>query len=96
MEQELEQIVQAIQIASDPNQTALHQQALEYLTTIQSNAQVTWGWALAIFVDAGSAGGARKYDPQARFFALRVLDDFLDSRWANPVAHGDLLIFDNS
>lgn len=79
MEQELNQIVQAIAIASDPSQLALHQQALEYLSTIQQNAETTWRWAVAIFVEGGSEGEARKYPPQARFWALRLLDDFLDN-----------------
>ena len=79
MEQELNQVAQAIVIASDPLQGALHQQALQYLSTVQQNSANTWRLALAIFVDVGP-NGARKYSPQARFFALRVLDDFLDNR----------------
>lgn len=79
MEQELNQIVQAIAIASEPSQLSLHQQALEYLSTIQQNAETTWRWAISIFVEADSEGGTRKYPPQARFWALRLLDDFLDN-----------------
>jgi exportin-T len=80
MDPELDQITQAILIASDPSQTSLHAQALEYLSSIQQNAQVTWRWALALFVEPGAEGGERKYPPQVRFFALRVLEDFLDNR----------------
>lgn len=80
MEAEIGQVVQAIVVASDPSQASLHQQALAYLQTIQENAQNTWQLALAMFVDA-AADGTRKYPPQARFFALRVLDDFLDNRF---------------
>ncbi|KAJ7066937.1 armadillo-type protein [Mycena amicta] len=79
MDQELEQIVQAIDIASNPAQSALHQQALDYIQSIQSNAENTWRLALALFVDTG-ADGFRKYSAQARFFALRVLEDFFDSQ----------------
>jgi exportin-T len=79
MESEIDQVVRAILVASDPSQGALHQQALAYLQTIQQNAANTWRLALAIFVD-GNADGSRKHAPQARFFALRVLDDFLDNR----------------
>ena len=79
MESELDQVVQAILIASDPSQSALHQQALQYLQNIQQNAASTWRLALALFIDA-TPDGARKHPPQARFFALRVLDDFLDNR----------------
>lgn len=80
MDAELNQVVQAIVIASDPAQTSLHQQALDYLQSIQQNAATTWRLALAIYVDATSEG-IRKYPTEARFFALRVLDDFLDNRY---------------
>ncbi|KAJ2924870.1 hypothetical protein H1R20_g12240, partial [Candolleomyces eurysporus] len=80
MEHEIEQVVQAIAIASDPSQSALYQQALGYIQNIQQNASETWQLALHIFVDA-NADGRRKYPAQARFWALRVLDDFLDNRF---------------
>ncbi|KZT72996.1 ARM repeat-containing protein [Daedalea quercina L-15889] len=80
MEQELNQVIQAIAVASDPAQLALHQQALQYLSTIQQNAENTWRLALAIFVDT-NLNGSRKHPTQARFFALRVLDEFLDNRF---------------
>lgn len=79
MEQELNQLVQAILIAADPTSGSLHQQALEYLATVQQNSQNTWRSALSLFVERGP-DGSRKYPPQARFFALRVLDEFLDNR----------------
>jgi exportin-T len=79
MQQELDHVVQAILIASDPTQTPLHQTALEYLDTIQHNAPNTWRLALALFVDI-TPEGVRKYPPQARFFALRVLEEFFDNR----------------
>lgn len=91
MDPELDQITQAILIASDPSQTSLHAQALEYLSSIQQNAQMTWRWALALFVEPGTEGGGRKYPPQARFFALRVLEDFLDNRLVEDPVHGGLL-----
>ncbi|TEB33368.1 KapM protein [Coprinellus micaceus] len=80
MEQQIEQVVQAIAIASDPSQTALYQQALGYIQNIQQNANETWRLALHIFVDS-NGDGRRKYPTQARFWALRVLDDFLDGRF---------------
>ncbi|PCH42166.1 ARM repeat-containing protein [Wolfiporia cocos MD-104 SS10] len=80
MEQDMNQLVQAIAIASDPTQGPLHQQALEYLSTIQQNAASTWRLALALFVETGP-NGARKYPAQVRFFALRVLDEYLDNRF---------------
>jgi exportin-T len=79
MEQQADQVVRAILIASDPNQDNLHQQALDYLSSIQQNAGETWGLALNLFVDA-TPTGERKHPTQVRFFALRVLDDFLEAR----------------
>lgn len=79
MDQEIDRIVQAIGIASDQSQISLHQQALAYIQTIQQNANETWRMALQIFVDQ-NASGSRKYPAQARFFSLRVLDEFLDNR----------------
>ncbi|KAF7971065.1 hypothetical protein HWV62_22119 [Athelia sp. TMB] len=79
-QQDLDQVAQAISIASDPSQSSLHQEALAYLSGIQQNAADTWRLALTLFVDQAPEGG-RKYSPQARFFALRVLDDFFDNRF---------------
>ena len=80
MQQQVDQIVQAILVASDPSQATIHHQALEYLSSIQKNANETWQLGLALFVDV-NADGSRKHPPQARFFGLRVLDDFLDSKF---------------
>ncbi|TFK72889.1 ARM repeat-containing protein [Pluteus cervinus] len=80
MEQEISQLVQAIAIASDPTQAALHQQALGYINTLQQNASTTWRLALTLFVDRNPEG-TPKYSVQTRFFALRVLDDFFDNRF---------------
>jgi exportin-T len=79
MEQQADQVVRAILIASDPTQGSLHQQALEYVANIQKNAGETWGLALNLFVDA-TPTGERKHPTEARFFALRILDDFLETR----------------
>ena len=91
MDPELDQITQAILIASDPSQTSLHVQALEYLSSIQQNTQIAWRWALALFVEPGAEGSERKYPPQVRFFALRVLEDFLDNRLVHSVITRSLL-----
>jgi exportin-T len=74
--------VHAILIASDPSQGSLHHQALDYLSNIQQHANDAWRLALALFVDA-MPDGARKYPPEARFFALRILDDFFDNRYVS-------------
>ena len=81
MENELNQIVQAILIAYDPAQAALHQQALQFLTEVKKNTSEPWRLGLALFVDR-NPDGTRKYHPQARFFGLGVLEEFLDNRCA--------------
>jgi exportin-T len=81
MATELDQVVQAIVIASDPAQVALHQQALGYLSNVQQNAEA-WRLALAIFVET-SDDGARKHPAVVRFYALRMLDEFLDNRYGS-------------
>ncbi len=79
LEQQADQVVRAILIASDLSQVSLHQQALDYLSNVQQNAGETWGLALNLFVDV-TPTGERKHPTQVRFFALRVLDDFLESK----------------
>jgi len=79
MQQEHDQLIQAILIASDPGQASLHHQALDYLSTIQDDAPSTWKVALSLFVES-TPEGTRKYPTQARFWALRILDEFLDNR----------------
>ncbi|KZT36068.1 ARM repeat-containing protein [Sistotremastrum suecicum HHB10207 ss-3] len=83
MDVELNQLVQAISVAKDPTiasrDPALQSQALEYLTSVQQNAQNTWRVALKLFVESGEDGG-RKYDAYTRFFALRILEEFLERR----------------
>ena len=84
MEHDLDQLVEAISIAanpvaSNPTQASLHNQALEFLQDVIKNAVTTWRAALSLFVEAGPDGG-RKYSPDVRFFALRVLDEFLEQR----------------
>ncbi|KAM6504507.1 Armadillo-type fold [Amanita muscaria] len=79
MEHEIEQLIQAIAIASDPSRTSLHPQALGYIRTIQENINDAWRIALHIFLEDVS-DGAKKYPAQARFFALGLLDDFFESR----------------
>lgn len=79
MKQETEQFVRAIVIAADPSQGALHKQAIEYLQTIQANVKETWQLALNVFVAQGP-DGTRRHPVEARFFALKVLDEFLDNK----------------
>lgn len=86
MEHDLDQLAEAITIASNPTQGALHNQALEYLQTVQQNASATWRAALTLFMETGM-NGARKYSPNVRFFALRILEDFLENRCVSLVMH---------
>lgn len=78
----IQQIAQAVAIASDPAQSVLHHQALQFIADIQQNASETWRLALPIFVDRDEQG-IKRHTPQTRFFALRVLDEFLDNRSAS-------------
>ncbi|KAH8831825.1 armadillo-type protein [Flagelloscypha sp. PMI_526] len=80
MEQDISQVVQAIEVASDPSQGALHQQALSFLSTVQQNSHTTWRLALSLFLDV-NPDGSRRYSNDARFYALRIIDDFLDNRF---------------
>lgn len=90
MEQEIDRVVQAIAIAFDQSQISLHQQALAYISSIQQNANETWRLALKLFVEQ-NADGSRRYPSQARFFALRVLEEFLDNRYVIlPFLAGDI------
>ncbi|KAF9223423.1 ARM repeat-containing protein [Gyrodon lividus] len=81
MEQEINRFVQAILVAIDPSQVALHQQALEYLSNVQQNVHGTWRLALTVFMEMDPSGQGRKYPPQARFSSLRMLDEFFDNRF---------------
>jgi hypothetical protein len=83
-----EELVRAILIASDPSQGPVHHQALEYLSSVQQHTTDTWRLALALFLDV-LPDGTRKYPPQARFYALRMLDDFFDNRYVLSVRNTD-------
>lgn len=86
MAHDLDQLAEAINIASNPTPGELHNQALEYLQNVQQNAAATWRAALTLFVETG-VGGSRKYAPNVRFFALRILEDFLENRYVHIVVH---------
>ena len=79
MQEEIQQVVQATLIAYNPSQGPLHRQALEFLASLEQNASSTRALALKLIVDV-NPGGERKYPPQARFQALRILDEFFDNR----------------
>lgn len=84
MDQEIQRIVQAVLVASNPIQQdkSIQSQAVNYLSQILQNSQLddVWNLALKLFVDTDDGASHRKYDPQTRLFALRILDDFLDNR----------------
>ncbi|EGN99272.1 hypothetical protein SERLA73DRAFT_54418 [Serpula lacrymans var. lacrymans S7.3] len=80
MDEEIQQVVQATLIAYNPSQGPLHRQALEFLSSLEQNANNTWRLALKLFVDLGPEG-ERKHPAQARFQALRILDEFFDNRF---------------
>lgn len=78
MEEEIHRYAEAIRIASEPLQSHLHQQALEYLSNLHQNANETWRLALTAFTDMTSDG--RKYPTSVRFHSLSLLDEFFDNR----------------
>lgn len=79
MEQDISQVVRAITVASDPSQVVLHQEALTFLSSVQQNAQTNWRVGLTLFLDI-NPDGTRKYTNDARFYALRIVDEFLEGR----------------
>ncbi|KAH8118024.1 ARM repeat-containing protein [Phellopilus nigrolimitatus] len=80
MEQEVDQIAQAIIVASDPAQASLHQQALHFVQSYLKNSAESWKIGLALFVDT-NPDGTRKHQVQVRFYGLRILEEFLDNRF---------------
>ncbi len=80
MDHQVEQLVQATIIASDARQANLHQEALQFISTVQADRLNAWKLGLAVFTTANT-DGTRKYPPQARFFGLRLLESFLDDRF---------------
>lgn len=77
---EIDQIAQAILVASDPTQLSLHQEALQFVQNSLKNSPEPWRIGLALLVDS-NPDGSRKHQPQVRFYGLRILEDFLDSRF---------------
>lgn len=84
MDAEISRILHAVHVASSPlNQDkSLQVEAVNYLAEVQQNAyqDQVWALALTLFVDTSTDPLKRKYDPQTRLFALRILDEFLDNR----------------
>lgn len=78
MTDQVDQIAQAILVASDPTQIQLHPQALAFIQSAFKDSSDSWRTALALILDV-NPDGSRKHHPQVRFYALRVLDDYLDN-----------------
>lgn len=77
---DIEHIEKAILVASDPTQSQLHQEALQFIQNSLKDNQDAWRIGLAFLIDT-NADGSRKYQPQVRFYGLRILEDFFDSRF---------------
>ena len=77
---DINRIAQAILVASDPSQASLHQEALNFVQTTLSTVSEPWKVGITLFTDL-NPDGTRKYQPQVRFYGLRILEDFLDSRY---------------
>lgn len=80
MEHDINQIVQAILVASDPTQGSLHQQALDFIQTQLESKSESWKLGLALFLDP-SADGAQRQLPQVRFYGLRILEGYLEGQF---------------
>ncbi|KAE8209949.1 hypothetical protein CF327_g6120 [Tilletia walkeri] len=80
-----EQIVSAVEIASDPRQDpSIVQQALSFLETLKANTGETWAAGWNVFASAQPRHGT-----QPRIFGLNLTDDFLTESISNhqdPVA----------
>lgn len=80
MDETVNQIAQAIAVASDVSQVQLHPQALQFIQETIKNSSEPWRLGLALFVDS-NRDGSRKHPVQVRFYGLRVLEEYLDSRF---------------
>lgn len=80
MDETVNQIAQAIVVASDVSQVQLHPQALQFIQETIKNFSEPWRLGLALFVDS-NPDGSRKHPVQVRFYGLRVLEEYLDSRY---------------
>ena len=80
MEQQLDQLVQAINIASDARQANLHQDALRFISTFENDHVNGWRAGLTLFT-MSDGNGTRKHSPQVRFFGLRLLESFLEAKY---------------
>ncbi|KAK0524530.1 pre-tRNA nuclear export protein [Tilletia horrida] len=80
-----EQIVSAVNLASDPRQDpAVIQQALNFLETLKASTVETWAAGWNVF-----ASNQPRHDTQPRIFGLNLTDDFLQESVSNhpdPVA----------
>lgn len=96
----MDQLLSAIAIVSDPTQNRdLQAQAIDYLNTIRTTPEQSWQLALQLFVATNPSDSTQHaHDPQIRAFALQIIDDLFNDRYAvkgymeqeKPVEGGNL------
>lgn len=81
-----EQLVQAVEIASNPaiatsqGQQDLPAQAIAYLDQLKANSQETWLPAWNVFSSRSDDGSTPRYGHNQRLFSLNIIDDFLENK----------------
>ena len=80
----MDQLLSAIAIVSDPTQNRdLQAQAIDYLNTIRTTPEQSWQLALQLFVATNPGDSTQHaHDPQIRAFALQIIDDLFNDRYA--------------
>ncbi|KAJ1570901.1 hypothetical protein NDA11_005398 [Ustilago hordei] len=78
-----EQLIQAVQIASNPQANAppeVTSQALQFLEHLKTITHQSWSLGWSVWSARNAEDNAPKYSPNARMFALMLVDDFLGNR----------------
>ncbi|SPC63936.1 related to tRNA Exportin [Ustilago sp. UG-2017b] len=78
-----EQLIQAVQIASNPQANArpeVTSQALQFLEHLKTTTHQSWSVGWSVWSARNAEDNGPKYSPNARMFALMLVDDFLGNR----------------
>ncbi|KAN0062212.1 pre-tRNA nuclear export protein [Thecaphora frezii] len=78
-----EQLIQAVEIASNPLANAgpeLTSQALQFLEHLKSITEESWSVGWAVWSARNDGGDGPKYSHNARMFGLMLVDDFLENK----------------
>ncbi|KAJ1020096.1 hypothetical protein NDA16_004376 [Ustilago loliicola] len=78
-----EQLIQAVEIASNPQANAgpeVTSQALQFLEHLKTITHESWSVGWSVWSARNAEGNGPKYSPNARMFALMLVEDFLGNR----------------